>query len=268
MWSGKKHSLMGVFHFFNQPNVVSSMLIPIWEYGYIPFVNIYASASAYDIASGKWDTYIRNWARDYKIFSDEGRRYAFLAPLQEMNWRGSPYSRDPENFKIAYYRIQKIFEEEQIPRESIRWVFAPNGASDRNDPPFEDYYPGDKYVDVLAFSSYNFGRIRWSSPEAVFQPYIQRMVTLSPYKPIIIAQTGTTGGGPKDQWLQDAYTLLAEFPQVKAIIYYNAIADYDWAIFIPSRGIVFDGYKQGISNPVYNYVDPINTSLLFPVTEP
>lgn len=267
-WTGKKHSLMGIFHFFNQPNVVSFMLVPIWEAGYLPFVNIYVNASAYDMASGKWDESIRSWARDFKVYANDGKRYAFLAPLQEMNWRGSPYSRDPQNFKLAYYRIQKIFQEEGVPRESIRWVFAPNGASDKNDPPFEDYYPGDQYVDVLAFSSYNFGRVKWTTPEAVFVPYIQRMTSLSPNKPIIIAQTGTTGGGPKDQWLADAYNLLKDYPQVKGIIYYNAIADYDWAIYQPPRGIVFEGYRQGVSNPVYEYIEPANIALLFPVTEP
>ncbi len=262
-WSGNGLSLAGVFHYLDQPNVVNMMLAPMWDSGYTPFVNLYANTSAANIASGGWDQTIHAWAKDFAVFAEGGKRMAFLAPLQEMNWKGNPYSLDPTNYIKAYKRIQSIFAQENVPAQSVRWVFAPNGYSSPGNPPFESYYPGDAYVDVVAFSSYNFGTHpsnpypNWMSPTDVLQPYIQRMIAMAPTKPIFIAQMGTTAyGGSKDQWLQDAYTLIASYPQVKAVLYYNANVDYDWAFYLPSNGVAYNGYKQGVANPVYGYVPP------------
>jgi len=271
-WSGKGLSIAGVFHYFDQPKVVNMMLAPIWDNGYTPFVNIYADTSAVNIASGGWDQTIHAWAKDFAIFADGGRRMAFLAPLQEMNWKGNPYSLDPTNFIKAYKRIQSIFAQEGVPAQSVRWVFAPNGYSAPGNPPFESYYPGDSYVDVVAFSSYNFGTYpsnpypEWMSPNDVFVPYIQRMIKMAPSKPIFIAQTGTTAsGGDKNQWLRDAYSLLAGYSQIKGVIYYNANVDYDWAFYLPPA-VVFNGYKDGVANPVYRYISPTEARTLIPDT--
>jgi hypothetical protein len=272
-WSGKKLSIAGVFHYLDQPNIVNMMLAPIWDSGYTPFVNLYANTTAANIASGGWDQTIHAWAKNFAIYANGGTRMAFLAPLQEMNWKGNPYSLDPTNYIKAFKRIQSIFKQENVPAQSVRWVFAPNGYSAPGNPPFESYYPGDAYVDVVAFSSYNFGTYPtnpypdWQPPSEIFPPYIQRMMTMAPTKPIFIAQTATTAyGGSKDQWLQDAYNLLAGYSQVKAVIYYNANVDYDWAFYLPSAGIAYNGYKIGVANPVYRYVSPSEVRTLIPIS--
>ena len=184
----------------------------------MPFVNLQIWATAYDIASGKKDVEIRNWARAYKNFADgpDGQgRIAFIAPIQEMNscqsggcwtmWGG-----DPENYKIAFRRIRQIFDQEAVPSSSVRWVFAPNGWSHyKYDHPFEDYYPGENWVDIVAISAYNFGGCipnAWRSPQEVYNnpnyrhqsegAYLDRMRVMAPGKPIFIAQTGTAGASP------------------------------------------------------------------------
>ena len=109
-----------------------------------------------------------------------------------------------------------IFEQEGVPSSSVQWVFAPNGKSSTGWPSFEDYYPGDSLVDVVGFSSYNFGfhpnlypasYRKWSTPDYVFTDHVSRMRVMAPSKPVFIAQTGTSAYGPngydesqKNQW--------------------------------------------------------------------
>ena len=105
-WSGKKVSLAGIYHSFGQYNTVSYMLSTIWDQGYTPFVNIYSNQSIQNIASGSIDNQIRAWAQNYRSFSNNGNRMAYLAPLQEMNGNWTPYgSSDPEHFKRAFQRV-------------------------------------------------------------------------------------------------------------------------------------------------------------------
>jgi hypothetical protein len=265
----KNISIAGVFHSINQYNTVNSMLPIIWDNGYTPFVNIYFKNSAYAIAKGDVDHDIRAWARDFAAYAKGGQRMAYLAPMQEMNGYWVPYGLDPQNFKIAFERIQKLFAEEGVPDQSVRWVFAANGYSDPTHPPFEDYYPGPDLVDVVAFSAYNFGYHRlnpykdWETPQEVFTPYLKRMVQMAPDKPIFISQTGTTAyynstsstnTSMKNQWLEQAYNLMLENRSVWAVIYYNDNMNYDWAFY--KDGLQYPGYCSGISDPSYTYIPP------------
>ena len=69
-------------------------------------------------------------------------------------------------------------------------------------PMFEEYYPGDTFVDVVAISAYNSGYCGggvWQEPETVFNNpnssnghYLDRLRTLAPSKPIFIAQTASS----------------------------------------------------------------------------
>jgi hypothetical protein len=270
-WSGKHLSLAGVFHSIDQYKTVSNMLPTIWNNGYTPFVNIYFNASAYTIASGGKDAAIRAWARDFAIYANGGTRMAFLAPMQEMNGDWVPYGLDPANFKIAFKRIRQLFSEEGVPSASVRWVFAPNGYSDSSDPGFETYYPGDAYVDVVAFSGYNFGYHPlnpykdWETPSEVFSPYLTRMTAMAPSKPIMVVQTGTTAyynssrttsPDQKNLWLREAYTLLAQYPGVIGVIYYDDSPDYDWT-FYRSGSVSFTGYREGVASASFVYIPPV-----------
>jgi beta-mannanase len=245
----------------------------MWDNGYTPFVNLtvqYNSGiTAKQIANGQADNVLRNIARTYATMVQHNHRMAFFAPLQEMNSDWVPYGMDPANFKLAYRRIQQIFADEGVPSESIQWVFAPNGWTAPEKPPFEDYYPGDAYVDIVGFSAYNFGYCSnnshpaWETPETIFHQYIERFAVLAPSKPIFISQTGTTAYTnqgksvtAKNQWLTEAYNYLATHPSVRAVIYFNRWdSDCDWS-FYQLGGEQYAGYPQGVANSAYGYVSP------------
>lgn len=281
-WSGGKISIIGTFMNSNFPgtsdfNVVEP-LRTIWINGYVPFVNLEVFATSYEIASGIKDLEIRKWARAYKNYANGSNgetRFAFIAPLQEMNscqkggcwtiWGG-----DPGNYKITFRRIRQIFDQEGVPANSVRWVFAPNGWSHSSyDYPFEDYYPGREWVDVVAISAYNFGGCRpnaWQSPQEVYNNpnynhksegiFLDRMRVLAPSKPIFIAQTGTAGGSTaKNSWLDQAHDYLAKYPGVYAVLYFNLNSQCEWRVYAPPA-VLFPGYVDGVLNSTYQYRTP------------
>ncbi|MEH2007040.1 glycoside hydrolase family 26 protein [Nostoc sp.] len=269
-WTGKRHSIAGFFFDIEDSNPAYNIPVSLEQLkhnGYTAFINLKSTRSAAQIARGDIDSSLQKVAKAYAKWANQGEgRIAFIAPLQEMNIPGEAYSKDPQNFKLAYQRIQKIFKETGVSSQAIRWVFAPNGWSENNEHRFENYYPGDKWVDIVAFSSYNWGYCsnsswkHWNSPKEVFEPYIKRMKVMAGSKPIFIAQTASTSNtqnglqrSTKDQWLRDSYTQLPGMG-VRAILYFNINKECDWAI--NSNSGKSAGYKDAVNNPDFGYLSP------------
>jgi hypothetical protein len=267
-WIGdpaKRMSLVETFVDIEWPTAASTVpieLTTIWNTGKVPFINLAVGhvtpgRTVQQIAQGQIDNQIRTWADAYRGWATNGRR-AFIAPLQEMNGYWVAYGKDPANFKLAYARIRAIFAQRGVAPSTVRWVFAPNGWSEPGHE-FELYYPGNATVDVLAFSSYNFGACVWSGPAwntfaTVFKPFLDRMRVMAPSKPIFIAQTGSVSvGGDKNAWLDDTYTQLAAYPGVRAILYYHRLSreglpcdPVEWRFFAPASGVVFPGLRNAV----------------------
>ncbi|PIG93828.1 hypothetical protein CSQ79_09420 [Gloeocapsopsis sp. IPPAS B-1203] len=270
-WAGKRHSLAGFFMDIEDSNPaynITNRLELLRSNGYTAFINLDSTRSAAQIARGDVDKLLRKLAQAYAVWTKQGSgRMAFIAPFQEMNIPGETYSKDPQNFKLAYQRLQKIFAEAGVAPHTVRWVFAPNGWSENAQHRFENYYPGSERVDIVAFSAYNWGHChnaswkKWSEPQEVFESYIQRMRVMAPGKPIFIAQTGSTShtqsgakSSAKDQWLRNSYTQLVAMG-VRGIIYFNIDKECDWA-FYNDRNRNSVGYRDAIANSAFSYVAP------------
>jgi len=228
---------------------VEHELAGAWDNGYIPFVNLMPSSpweatygyyrpecdTSQEIANGDCNESIATWANYYKQWAGDNKM-AYIAPLPEANGDWTSYSTTGPIFVNAFRRIQDIFAEQGVPDSAVKWVFAPNGWHDSNYNwrRFENYYPGDAYVDVVAFSSYNYGGCPekwagWSTYQEIFEPYLLRMTAMAPSKPIFISQTGTVGvpvnpedpTQNKDDWVRDVFRDLADYPNLKAILYFN-----------------------------------------------
>jgi hypothetical protein len=285
--AAKKHSVVGWFidiqdsHFvYGHPHLPTNNLYrqleALWSKGYVSFLNINSTTSAYAIASGELDAYLGRMAEYYAAWINlGGGRRAFLAPLPEMNgvmmdgqpW--APYGGNPINFKLAYQRIQDIFAQKGVSRDQAWWVFAPNGWS-MPEHDFEIYYPGDSAVDAVGFSMYNFGwcyvagpNYKWENYDTLYEPYISRIYAMAPDKPIIIAQTGTTAQyygqfnvDAKNTWLVANYEYLSSQPQLLGILYFDldlSPGECNWRVV---EGNTFEaGYRGGVSFPAFQYLD-------------
>ncbi len=274
-WSGKRLSIAGLFLELEDSNPaynVPTQLEAAQRNGYTTFINLTSKRTAAEIANGAIDPALKRLAVAYAAWAKAGNdRVAYLAPLPEMNGDWETYKEDPKNFKLAYQRIQKFFNDAGVPRQSVRWVFAPNGWSKSPQHQFENYYPGDQTVDVVAFSAYNWGYCansswkEWSSPQTVYGPYLQRLRTLAPTKPIFIAQTASTSvtstgsnAAKKDEWFRQSYAYLAQSPGLRGVIYFNLQKECDWPIYSPNgpKTQGNQGYKDAVNNPAFGYLSP------------
>jgi hypothetical protein len=251
---GSKITLAGGFLDFESPDSwITSELDAAWSNGYVPIINIGAGqranapicpndpngdgntndeiqCTAEKIANGDLDPAIRNWAQLYKAWSDNGNKRAFLAPLQEMNGEWIDYFGDPANYKKAFVRIQQIFYDEGVDPSSVSWVFAPNGWSMEPKDNFENYYPGHSVVDVVGFSSFNWGDCwTYTDPEwyeDIYEPYLDRMAVVAPGKPIFIVEIASvTRDFDRGEWFQDTLSKIGDYPGVRGVIYFNRTED-------------------------------------------
>ncbi len=289
--AGKKHSVSGWFidiqdpHFSKPPSDIKTnnlyqQLESLWSKGYVSFVNINSNATSYAIASGQYDSNLREMAQVYAAWIRlGGGRIAYLAPLPEMNGDWASYGGDPSNFKLAYKHIMDVFAQQGVARANAWWVFAPNGWT-LSGGEFEKYYPGASTVDVVGFSSYNYGYCqvaipwqRWENYDTLYAPYLARIAKMAPNKPIIIAQTGTTAeyqstGGinvsAKNTWLRTNYEYLAKQPQVFGVIYYDinqSSWECNWEI---TTGGNYSGYTNGVAAPAFHYLSAQDMKSVIP----
>jgi hypothetical protein len=279
-------SIAGTFLDLESPWwLVTSELNSAWDNGYMPFVNLGAGTmsqpwTARQIAEGEIDLSIRNWADIFRGWSNNNEKRAFIAPLQEMNGDWITYKDDPANYKRAFLRIQQIFKEEGVPASAVSWVFAPNAWNNPGKPQniFENFYPGDSAVDVVGFSSFNFGTC-WSytaseSYEQIYKPYLDRMSAMAPGKPIFIAEIGSVAVGvDRAAWLTDTLTKIGAYPGVRAILYFNRIEDtsnisgpvncnpVDYSLDASSREGK-DAFKAQVTQSPYGYWSPNSTEMI------
>jgi hypothetical protein len=136
----------------------------------------------------------------------------------------------PERFRDAYRHIITIMR--KAGARNILWVFHVN----YNDWPnegwnhFENYYPGDDYIDWLAVSIYGAQQpagTQWPEFSELMEPAYRRIEKLSSSKPVIVAEFGvsaSSAGGSQALWAQHALEGLTSgrWPRVIGFSWWNA----------------------------------------------
>ena len=179
------------------------------------------------IASGRYDRYIRSWARGARSYG----RPVLLRPMQLMNGNWYPWAvgvngNSDEDFVRAWRHIHDIFTGEGA--TNVSWVWAINSfagmqGDNRN---LAEFYPGDAYVDWVSMAGLNWGSSTtwgaWRTLDDLFGP---TYAALSEFrKPVMISEIGTTAsGGDAGSWVHQALTGLRErYPLVKAVVWFDS----------------------------------------------
>lgn len=214
-----------------------------------------------DVYNGRYDAFVTRWAQDAKAW---GHPF-FLRFDHEMNGWWYPWSEQangnhPGDYVRAWRHVHDIFT--SVGATNVTWVWCINVEDVRTTPPGE-LYPGDSYVNWLAYDSYNnsyTNSLSWLTPNQVFgyNPWglhntYQDLVNLAPSKPIMIAETATTDvGGDPGAWIRDAYgtQLQNVFPRVKAVVWFSGYPGDQHAITdTPSKQAAF---ASAIASPFYS----------------
>jgi mannan endo-1,4-beta-mannosidase len=212
-----------------------------------------------NILDGKFDDYIRRWARAAKGVGGP----VMIRPMHEMNgrwypWAGTSNGNTPSEFVETWRYIHDVFDAEGATNVtwvwSINWESVPNTAENG----FAAYYPGDKYVDWVGISGFNWGTTdppsRWLTFDEIYDKPLAYLRTLQ--KPIVLAEFGSVEqGGDKAAWITDAYqSIRSHHPEVRGVVYFDALEvrpknTQDWRI--DSSPGSADAYRRAVASPFY-----------------
>jgi len=221
----------------------TTMLTGLGAGGRIPLVTWEAwdnavGAPLSNIIGGTYDSMITARAQSARAF---GRKF-FLRWGHEMN--GNWYPWDGANnganlaatttFISAYRHIHDLFV--AAGATNVLWVFCPNVASVPGDSwnQWQNYYPGDAYVDWMGFDGYNWGTVQTTSTWQTF-PAITGSIYASlaaKGKPIMIPETASAEqGGDKTAWITGVLPVMKTmFPAVKALVWFQMNKETDWRV--------------------------------------
>lgn len=187
------------------------------------------------IANGAYDDYIRFWARGMKKL----KRPVYVRLAHEFNgtwypWAGPVNNNSTKSFKRMWRHVVDVARD--VGATNVKWVWCPlvTDVPATRSNRFERYYPGKRYVDVLATDGYNWGTSRpdwggWRSFKSIFKRGYKRLSRLGP-QPIWIAEVGTTSsGGDKSAWVRKMWRVAARWDRLKAIVWFNQDGDADWS---------------------------------------
>jgi hypothetical protein len=210
-----------------------------------------------DVISGRYDTYIREFAEKAKAW---GQPF-FLRFNWEMNGTWFPWSEGvngnaPGEYVTAWRHVHDIFA--AVGATNVSWVWCPNAEPSNSAGELASLYPGDAYVDWTAMDGYNWGTNPvkpggWKTFSQIFSAtysFIQQSV--APSKPMMVGETASTEyGGSKATWIQEMLTALpAQFPQIRALLWFDKYDDgMDWPLETSSAAT--SAFAAGIQAPLY-----------------
>lgn len=175
------------------------------------------------IANGAYDFYIDQWAR-----AAAARKQLIMVRLaHEMNdpyrYPWGPQNNQPQDFIAAWRHVVDRFR--LAGANNVLWVWSPHLAYAG----WEQYWPGDEYVDWVATGALNYGTVaawsNWWSFSDIFGRHYASLAGLR--KPIMIAEFGAVAvGGDRARWYGDALTSIhTDYPAVRAVLFFNVHSD-------------------------------------------
>ena len=177
------------------------------------------------IAAGDYDaSVIDPQAERVKAYG----RTVLIALDQEMDSR-TPTDGSPAQFVAAYRHVVDRFR--QLGVTNVRWVWTVTGYLPHAKL-FSEMYPGDSYVDWIAFDQYNYfgckGNPDWLSfAQTELPTYTWIRAHISATKPLMLAEFSTAvdraDPAAQQQWYQQVPQVLErQLPGVKAVVQWDS----------------------------------------------
>jgi beta-mannanase len=224
---------------------------PFLDRGYdvilaIEFTDSYANL--HDIAQGKYDTYLNEFAETLK---NDGRMI-WLRPLHEFNadwynWGTFYNGNNITDFKPAWQHIVQVFRNHNAP---VKFQLNYNRISTNASTTFSAFWPGDEWVDLVSITSFNRAYTDqshqyWHSFAEDFDNAYQQVTALT-QKPIGVAETSSTSyNGSKPQWIVDAFNSIAyNYTRIQQVSWFleNKVINsvmHDWDLNTPEEKQAF-----------------------------
>lgn len=256
---GKAPSMVEWFSTWDEP-YTQRKVDQAWRRGALPVITwmpahkgnkVPEDTSQDNILAGKWDDYIRTYAR--AVEADGKPVVLRFAHEQNGNWypwsaggnrafyngtRGEPYANTTTKFIAMWRHVWQIFQDEGANDYAI-WAWTPvrpeginANTTDLTKTSFgltkmEDSYPGAAYVDWVGVSAYAYQPGQWSY-DATFAKSFTRLRARAPGKPILVAETGAaedagsiSNSTRKAAWIADTLRGLAAEKSLVGFVWFN-----------------------------------------------
>jgi beta-mannanase len=182
------------------------------------------------IASGRYDTYIKRWAGQAKTYG--GPVMIRLAPEQNGTWRpwsiGKP-GNSPAEYIAMWRHVVNIFR--AAGATNVQWVWNPYVDVGGSTPMFAGY-PGDAYVTRIGLDGFNWGGTRpwgWQSYDDIFATSVALIKSKAPTRPWFIAEAATARGSARAAWVTDTVAR-AKRDGSTALVWFEFNKETDWRL--------------------------------------
>jgi Glycosyl hydrolase family 26 len=228
-----------------------------WSSQAIPAEEMQPDFELSDVISGRYDAFIRDWARDAR---DWGHPF-FLRFNWEMNgdwfsWSEGVNGNQRGEFVTAWRHVHDIVT--GVGATNAAWVWCPNVDFEDKFGDLASLYPGDSYVDWTCLDGYNSGtnpakKDRWRTFDQLYERTYQEIVKeVAPSKPMVIGEIASTEqGGSKAQWIAEMLDALpARYPKIRGLVWFDKFENgMDWPIETSASAI--DAFAEGVRGRSY-----------------
>jgi len=199
------------------------------------------------VVRGGHDRGLRALARQLRPL----RPAPILRPMPEMNtpwypWSGTVNGGGPEAYRKAFTRVRNVVRGASSRRVKVMYAPYHRSIPEAEGNALEDYFPGERNVDLVGASGYNFGAkggLAWADPDPLFGDAYRRLTALAA-KPFWIAETGSTGaGGSKPAWMRGVRDLPESMPGLAGVVWYD-VRDRNGDFRVRQSGATIRAFRQ------------------------
>jgi hypothetical protein len=227
-----------------------------------------------DVISGRYDSYIREFAEDAR---DWGHPF-FLRFDWEMNgnwfpWAESVNGNNPGEYVAAWRHVHDIFT--AVGATNATWAWCPYSETERSFAALAPLYPGDEYVDWTCMDGFNWGNNptnphQWRSFGQIFSSTYRKLIKrIAPSKPIVLAEMASTGKGrAKADWIRNMFKELAtRYHRIRALLWFDQVdRGVNWPLETSPRAA--HAFAKGISQSGFKTNGQAAVSAASPIQPP
>jgi beta-mannanase len=248
---GRKFDIVHVYHQWSQPFPTASERALAAE-GRLLLINWKSPGSWPAVANGSQDAQITATANRLKSFGGK----LFLAFHHEPE-NDIPGAGQPADYAKAFRRVVDIFN--RVGADNVLFVWNMMGFVGGHGDIYPTLYPGDAYVDWIAYDPYNWYGCKAGHKDRSFaeitKPFYDWTAAHAPGKPLMLAEYGLreqpAGAPSKAEWLRDSLVQLKTTrTRIKALVYFNNLHNCDWRLTSSSASVA--AYRDIGRDPYLN----------------
>jgi len=189
------------------------------------------------IAQGSFDGYVRAYARSVKRY----RHPVTIRFAHEMNGSWYPWGvtngNRPADYRAAWRHVHHLFRVEHV--TNVTWEWAPNVLF-YGSPALRPFYPGDRFVDQVGLSGYNWGQsstTRWQSFTQIYDASLRSLRTIAPTKRVWLSEVASAApGGDRAAWVADLFRQVRSRPYIAGLVWFNRrVPVRNWLLEVDPR---------------------------------